>query len=164
MSDLVYLKQAIDAIEAADIATLQSVVEEHPGLLDRVFMGRFTLLNYAASYNQISSMKFLVDAGMPIHSDDESFDPPILAASQKGNLEAVQWLVENGAEINGMKAYRPIVGAIYSGDEDLIRWLIDNGAEIDFRFGQFNQTLVEMAQRMGESHQHVVELLQSYEK
>jgi len=62
-------------------------------------------------------------------TDDFGFTPLIIAA-QKGHLETVKLLVENGAnlEIKNDQKLNALKMAVYKGNADIVEYLLENGA------------------------------------
>ena len=84
----------------------------------------------AAKNNSIKVMKKLIDSGLNINepADGESLLKP---ACFEGDMEMVQFLVEQGADVNGIYNGEPLSAAAREGYVDIVQYLIDNGADVN---------------------------------
>ena len=68
-----------------------------------------------------------------IDTKDEEGITPLHDASSHGNLEAVQFLIDNGADVNARNKYNetPLHYASYHGRLEIARLLVDNEADVN---------------------------------
>lgn len=93
--------------------------------------------------NQIDIVQNLLAAGAdPTRKGAQDCKDPLLVASAKGSLEAVQLLVEAGAEVNqdhdaDQQAHTPfespLITAVQAGAVDVARYLLSVGADVNAR-------------------------------
>lgn len=138
---------AIAAIKAGDLELLKSLVQEDPTLAtERSTRSHPTLLQCLVLdardvLNQIEMAKVLVDAGAEING-------PLVAAASGNNKEAVAFLLDCGAAINGwseqaetkdsdaarndsvLGKWSPLEEALYWGNDEVRDLLLERGASI----------------------------------
>ncbi|MBQ6617169.1 MAG: ankyrin repeat domain-containing protein [Thermoguttaceae bacterium] len=110
--------------------------------------GKRTVLHYAAEGGHLEMVQWLVEQGLDINdvimllnrrtrliggnilidSDNNEFDLLSIAA-RAGNLELVQWLVEQG--MDAVTTDNEIRAAVKSGNIELVEWLVNQGANIN---------------------------------
>ena len=89
-----------------------------------------TTLCIAAENNDLPMMKLLLDHGYKIDIFNPSGYTAFSCAVHSGNLEAVNFLIDNGADVN--KGLRPpIASAIESNNTQMIETLLQNGAKVE---------------------------------
>ena len=93
----------------------------------------WTPLHYAAYYNQIDAVKFLIEKGANVHIADEQGDTPLLLAAMVDNKDTINVLVDSGADINipNRNGSTPLIVAIQAGQIEIARMLIEKGADVD---------------------------------
>ena len=92
---------------------------------------RKTILQIAAGKNHTDILSYLLDNGAVI--DNARGLSPLLPASKKGNLEAVQLLVEHGAAVNVQDTesnFTPLMLACLSESPETVDYLLRHGADI----------------------------------
>jgi ankyrin repeat protein len=104
-------------------------------------------INDYARQGNIAGVQQLLASGVEIDSRDRALQTPLMSAvsSANANLEMVQFLVENGADVNaiggessyaalGFAANDPVLGfAVKSGNIDKIQYLLNAGADIRYQ-------------------------------
>lgn len=153
------IKKAVSAINDDDIDALESLVDQFPELVESVFMGRKTLVNFAAGKNKIDVVKALVDKGADIDPSSNEFNSPLYNACVKSSHEVILWLVENGANPSGYSRSLPVAGAIGSGNIETVRLIVKLGADLSRTFGEFNYTPLTYAESRGDSHAEIADFL-----
>ncbi len=91
------------------------------------------LVHLAAINNRVDVLKVLKDAAFDIDLKDEDDLKPIHKAAQHGAVEAMQWLIANGVDIDtlvreGLERVSPVYLAAENHEWDTVRWLLENGA------------------------------------
>jgi ankyrin repeat protein len=94
-----------------------------------------TALIYAVLSGSNHSVKILLEGGASI--DDKLFSPvkysPLQLAAALKNFQAVQYLVEAGADINftGLSIKNAFVFAVENGDYQTVKYLVEKGCDIN---------------------------------
>jgi len=92
-------------------------------------------------------------------------DTALIYAAYGGSEEAVDWLLERGADINGhasgffdwtqLDVFSPILTAIYSDDGDMVRHLLRRGADPDLEHANFGFNASWLANFLTREHARV---------
>jgi ankyrin repeat protein len=92
----------LDACLRADRATARQLIEDHPGLLDRLSDEDHGVLVRAADYGDVASVRLMLDLGFPpgVHAGVDGATA-LHAAAGSGSAEVVRLLVEAGTPIEG---------------------------------------------------------------
>ena len=165
---LVLLKEAMGKVDAAklremhawdlvvgasstgNMENLSFVLKE----LDGSKIGRNILdeaLGVAAGCNCLEAMMLLQKHGASVHGQPDS-EPPVFNAVVQGHLEAVRWLVENGADVNGHEAddiVTPLVLAAKYDHLELVEYLLDHGADVHAKDWGLRFTAMHYAAKNG---------------
>lgn len=159
----------INAISNVGVAPLHEAASENNmeivkflldngAVLDLCNEGKITPLRYALDFGQNLDMaKFLLNQG----ADKNVFDFPNIEtgetslhiAIQNNNLEVVQFLIEQGINVNVMsKNYvLPLQYAIEKNCDDIVRLLLDHGADVKAVDGK-GETALAVAIRKNKSN------------
>jgi len=64
---------------------------------------------------------------------DDTDNQPIHSAAWAGQLKAVRWLVEHGADLTAInrQQWQPLHMALFNQHEAVVRWLIEQGAPVN---------------------------------
>lgn len=107
------------------------------GLLEeRADVGHFSLLHYAAAYSGADVIQFLLKMGKNPNAMAEFGRTPLHTAVEKGNLRAVEALLQGKAtdlNLRDHEGMTPLHLAIAQGEKalSLIKLLLDKGADIN---------------------------------
>ncbi len=95
-----------------------------------------SMLFYAAAYNHLELVKFLVENGININAVDKYGNTALHQAARKGFLPIVKYLVGNGGNVNHQneKKVTPFNEAIYYNHLECAEYLLGKGADIDNHF------------------------------
>ncbi len=91
------LHEFVFAIENKEIARAKRVLEENPGLNERVRSVTSSLLSTAADNHDLEMMRFLVDNGAPLNT---RFCDPFAETAGAGFVEGVTLMLDRGAILN----------------------------------------------------------------
>lgn len=93
------------------------------------------ILAYSASQERMDEMVYLVNKGIYIDEPDRFRNTALMYAStnQMGDLEPVEYLVENGADVDIQNSGgdTPLILASSAGYSEIIEYLLDRGADIN---------------------------------
>lgn len=87
----------------------------------------------AAKNNDVELLKNLIDEGIDVNTTTEYGATALMYAADKGNLEAVNLLLENGADPNLKDLFyesSPYLWISYTGNVEMIKSMIKHGADI----------------------------------
>ena len=88
-----------------------------------------------------------------LHADakvSSSIFSPLSAAAERGNIDIIQLLLDNGADPNYEEPYPPLIRAIERGDPKIVKLLLDNKANVNVRVmagGRMGGTPIQFAAR-----------------
>ncbi len=126
----------LDAIDVGDTQKLDQLFIEFPEMLDFRLPAFGTWLHHAAAHDTLEMVEYFVGRGFDINSKENGFgDTPLHNAARKGRPKIVQYLLDQGAELDVSTAIaNPIFGAIVGHKEggiECARLLIDAGIDVD---------------------------------
>jgi ankyrin repeat protein len=96
-----------------------------------------TPLRAAALNNQHPELvRMLLRAGADPGLADSDGYTPLMAAAESGNLEAAQFLLIYGAELNAQSVLKmsPLKGAVMSKNYELVSYFIEEGADLEMTY------------------------------
>lgn len=85
--------------------------------------------------NNLDVCNLFLQAGMDINSVDKNEVPMICRAARKSNKKTMEWLLDNGANIDaisGDRGYSAVMDAVWKANDDLVELLCQKGANLDF--------------------------------
>lgn len=91
-------------------------------------------IHWAVQGNQPDTVRWLLSQGEKIDAYDRTYETALHRACENGNLQLVQLLVENKADLNlkgGMVASSPLHFAARSGKADVVEFLLARGMDVD---------------------------------
>ena len=83
-------------------------------------------LRKAAKAGDLEMVKWLVEHGADIHANDND---ALIAASEDGHLDVVKYLVEHGADIHA-EGDKAVKAAVEDGHFEVVKYLVEQGANI----------------------------------
>ncbi|KRX95030.1 Tankyrase-1, partial [Trichinella pseudospiralis] len=126
----------LEASKAGDLEMVKVVLNESDdkqSLINcRDVEGRHsTPLHFAAGYNRLEVVKFLVQAGADIQAKDKGGLVPLHNACSYGHYEVTEFLVQQGADVNATDLWKftPLHEAAAKGKFDICKLLLANGAD-----------------------------------
>ncbi len=103
-----------------------------------------TLLHTAAMFSSPSMLEYLLGEGFELEDAGEAARPALLVAVTTGNIDNIEWLIANGANINATDTSGvPVIRhSLVCNDQGLVDLLLEAGAMPDSKTR-------EAAQRLG---------------
>ncbi len=122
------------AIRKGDLKTVQDLAKQGAILDDRYYDGD-SLLMFAAGYDHLDIVKWLVEQNVTIDARSRLRSTPLIEAVRLKNLDMVQYLIEHGAKINVhcLPHSSPLHFATLEATPKIGELLLDKGAEIEDR-------------------------------
>jgi ankyrin repeat protein len=118
------------------------------------------LLHMCAQNGDISTAKALLQHGAHVDSKDYREVTPLLMSCEAGKLPMVEFLLENGADVNWLgKGQTALHIASAKGDETLVGLLLKYGANVLITDRPHHQKPFDVA--MGNKHEKVAEMLRA---
>lgn len=107
-------------------------------------------LHYVASLGKNDFCQYLLEAGVNVNFSNRGATP-LESAAGKGNLETVQFLIENGGLVDGTPdtISSPLNSAIVKGYSDVVFYLIEKGADINRIHPRLYTTPLDSAKAWG---------------
>jgi len=123
----------IEAIKSGNILSAKHELEKEVTLNPQSFFDPIPL-SIAVEYGQIEFAKYLVRKGAWIEMPHNRGTSVLSTAAFKGNNELVEFLVQNGADVNfAMKL--PLNYACQKGHSEIAKYLIIHGADVHLSDG-----------------------------
>lgn len=141
-----------------DIESIQCKERDNQEKLSRESINRLNLLNYAVSSSTVpkSIVERLVQLGANVNGVTPNGYTVLKCAILGGSLEIIKFLVENGADVNGVieeKGNSELGLAVLEGNVQIVELLLNCGADI-YRGQEYP---LNVAAQKG--HQEIVKLL-----
>lgn len=92
-----------------------------------------SILYHAVKYNDIETLKIMIDAKADVNTHDRFQEYPLRIAVENNNYEIIKLLIKNNALLNTQKEYdgsTPLLHATKSGYTDIVKLLIHAGADV----------------------------------
>lgn len=97
----------------------------------------------AGGNGDVRFLNFLVQKGADLNasSGKEFYPTPLCGAAHSGKLEAVKWLIANGAKPNQIAVRQTALAQAVSRDRpEIVRYLLENGASPNIVYGSTGET------------------------
>lgn len=125
--------QLLDAAKAGDLDTVQRIVLNNTHIVNcRDLDGRHsTPLHFAAGYNRVAVVEFLLEHGAEVHASDKGGLVPLHNACSYGHYEVTELLVKHGANVNvaDLWKFTPLHEAAAKGKYEIVKLLLQHGAD-----------------------------------
>lgn len=125
--------QLLDAAKAGDLDTVQRIVAANPHTVNcRDLDGRHsTPLHFAAGYNRVPVVEFLLEHGAEVYASDKGGLVPLHNACSYGHYEVTELLVKHGANVNvaDLWKFTPLHEAAAKGKYEIVKLLLKHGAD-----------------------------------
>ena len=125
--------QLLEAAKAGDLELVKKIVGDHPHIVNcRDLDGRHsTPLHFAAGYNRVGVVEFLLSKGADVHAKDKGGLVPLHNACSYGHYEVTELLVKHGASVNVCDLWRftPLHEGAAKGKYEIVKLLLKHGAD-----------------------------------
>ncbi len=125
--------QLLEAAKAGDLELVKKIVGEHPHIVNcRDLDGRHsTPLHFAAGYNRVGVVEFLLSRAADVHAKDKGGLVPLHNACSYGHYEVTELLVKHGASVNvsDLWKFTPLHEASAKGKYEIVKLLLRHGAD-----------------------------------
>lgn len=125
--------QLLEAAKAGDLELVKKIVADHPHIVNcRDLDGRHsTPLHFAAGYNRVGVVEFLLQHGADVHAKDKGGLVPLHNACSYGHYEVTELLVKHGASVNVCDLWRftPLHEGSAKGKYEIVKLLLKHGAD-----------------------------------
>lgn len=125
--------QLLDAAKAGDLETVRRIIKINPHTVNcRDLDGRHsTPLHFAAGYNRVPVVEFLLENGAEVHASDKGGLVPLHNACSYGHYEVTELLVKHGANVNvsDLWKFTPLHEAAAKGKYEIVKLLLKHGAD-----------------------------------
>uniref|UniRef100_A0A8C8DTR2 Poly [ADP-ribose] polymerase n=1 Tax=Oryzias sinensis TaxID=183150 RepID=A0A8C8DTR2_9TELE len=128
-SDVDY--RLLEAAKAGDLDTIKSLCTPQ-NVNCRDLEGRHsTPLHFAAGYNRVSVVEYLLHHGADVHAKDKGGLVPLHNACSYGHYEVAELLVRHGASVNvaDLWKFTPLHEAAAKGKYEICKLLLKHGAD-----------------------------------
>ncbi|XP_014284779.1 poly [ADP-ribose] polymerase tankyrase isoform X1 [Halyomorpha halys] len=123
----------LEASKSGDLDQVQRLLTSYPHIVNcRDLDGRHsTPLHFAAGYNRVAVVEYLLSHGADVHSKDKGGLVPLHNACSYGHYEVTEMLVKHGANVNvaDLWKFTPLHEAAAKGKYDIVRLLLQHGAD-----------------------------------
>lgn len=120
--------QLLDAAKGGDLEQVQRLLGQLPHIVNcRDLDGRHsTPLHFAAGYNRVAVVEYLLEHGADVHAKDKGGLVPLHNACSYGHYEVTELLVKHGASVNvaDLWKFTPLHEAAAKGKYEIVRLLI----------------------------------------
>jgi hypothetical protein len=123
-----------DAIRHGDRATVASILESNPALIQATDTVGYTPLHFAAAYAQWDILEFILERGAPVNVEARDRCTPLHCACMYDEPRAIALLLRHGADssLAGRDIYgeyTPLLRAAQRGCAGVIALLLERGAD-----------------------------------
>ncbi|XP_072177644.1 poly [ADP-ribose] polymerase tankyrase-2-like [Diadema setosum] len=127
--------QFLEAAKAGDLDTMKAMVETSKHLVNCCDKeGRHsTPLHFAAGYNRVAVVEYLLTNGAYVHAKDKGGLVPLHNACSFGHYEVTELLLKRGALVNAADLWKftPLHEAAAKGKYDICKLLLQHGADVN---------------------------------
>ncbi|XP_038620066.1 LOW QUALITY PROTEIN: poly [ADP-ribose] polymerase tankyrase-2 [Tachyglossus aculeatus] len=124
-------RQLLEAAKAGDVETVKRLCTAHSVNCRDVEGRQSTPLHFAAGYNRVSVVEYLLQHGADVHAKDKGGLVPLHNACSYGHYEVAELLVKHGAIVNvaDLWKFTPLHEAAAKGKYEICKLLLQHGAD-----------------------------------
>ena len=125
--------QLLEAAKAGDMEVVKKLISANPHSVNcRDLDGRHsTPLHFAAGYNRVTVVEYLLEHGADVHAKDKGGLVPLHNACSYGHYEVTELLIKHGACVNvaDLWKFTPLHEAAAKGKFEICKLLLKHGAD-----------------------------------
>ncbi|KAK1793872.1 hypothetical protein P4O66_010697 [Electrophorus voltai] len=131
MGNLETDRQLLEASKSGDLETVKKLCTLQNVNCSDVEGRRSTPLHFAAGYNRVAVVEYLLEHGADVHAKDKGGLVPLHNACSYGHYEVAELLVIHGAVINvaDLWKFTPLHEAAAKGKYEICKLLLQHGAD-----------------------------------
>jgi len=124
-------RHILEAAKAGDMEILKRMITTQTVNCQDVDGRHSTPLHFAAGYNRLNVVMFLLHNGADVHAKDKGGLVPLHNACSYGHYEVAELLVKHGANVNAADLWKftPLHEAATKGKFDICKLLLGHGAD-----------------------------------
>ncbi|QXU44104.1 ankyrin repeat domain-containing protein [Pedobacter sp. D749] len=123
-----------EAIKSGELKNVKIIIENSPELIKSYTGVLESPMHFSARYGTKEITEYLFSiSGYPIDSSKSGYETALTIAAGAGKLELSEWLLGNGANVNGLgvNLLSPLMSAVMGGHLDIVRLLVKNRADVN---------------------------------
>ncbi|XP_070802584.1 poly [ADP-ribose] polymerase tankyrase-2 isoform X2 [Pituophis catenifer annectens] len=124
-------RQLLEAAKAGDVDTVKKLCTTQSVNCRDIEGRQSTPLHFAAGYNRVSVVEYLLQHGADVHAKDKGGLVPLHNACSYGHYEVAELLVKHGAVVNvaDLWKFTPLHEAAAKGKYEICKLLLQHGAD-----------------------------------
>uniref|UniRef100_A0A6I8SXU9 Poly [ADP-ribose] polymerase n=1 Tax=Xenopus tropicalis TaxID=8364 RepID=A0A6I8SXU9_XENTR len=124
-------RQLLEAAKAGDVETVKKLCTSQSVNCRDIEGRQSTPLHFAAGYNRVAVVEYLLQHGADVHAKDKGGLVPLHNACSYGHYEVTELLVKHGAVINvaDLWKFTPLHEAAAKGKYEICKLLLQHGAD-----------------------------------
>uniref|UniRef100_A0A8C9G2G7 Poly [ADP-ribose] polymerase n=1 Tax=Pavo cristatus TaxID=9049 RepID=A0A8C9G2G7_PAVCR len=124
-------RQLLEAAKAGDVDTVKKLCTVQSVNCRDIEGRQSTPLHFAAGYNRVSVVEYLLQHGADVHAKDKGGLVPLHNACSYGHYEVAELLVKHGAVVNvaDLWKFTPLHEAAAKGKYEICKLLLQHGAD-----------------------------------
>ncbi|XP_053163606.1 poly [ADP-ribose] polymerase tankyrase-2 isoform X4 [Hemicordylus capensis] len=124
-------RQLLEAAKAGDVDTIRKLCTVQSVNCRDIEGRQSTPLHFAAGYNRVSVVEYLLQHGADVHAKDKGGLVPLHNACSYGHYEVAELLVKHGAVVNvaDLWKFTPLHEAAAKGKYEICKLLLQHGAD-----------------------------------
>uniref|UniRef100_A0A2K5F5V8 Poly [ADP-ribose] polymerase n=1 Tax=Aotus nancymaae TaxID=37293 RepID=A0A2K5F5V8_AOTNA len=124
-------RQLLEAAKAGDVETVKKLCTVQSVNCRDIEGRQSTPLHFAAGYNRVSVVEYLLQHGADVHAKDKGGLVPLHNACSYGHYEVAELLVKHGAVVNvaDLWKFTPLHEAAAKGKYEICKLLLQHGAD-----------------------------------
>lgn len=135
-------EQFLNAVNQGDLNEVERLLQDGADInYKEPHRQGMSALAVASSQGNSVMALFLVASGADVNLQNNSGETPLHFAVSANNLEIIQFLIENGADIQPQGDSTPLLAAARRGYFEIVQFLVRNGADINRRDNNGNSAL-----------------------